>query len=149
MALVRYDPWRNLTDLQNEMNRLFANRLQEPDEANSVLAGEWIPPVDVREDSEQYVIDADVPGVDPNNVDVSLEGDTLTVRGERSQEREVGEASAGLKRSERIYGTFIRTFHLPESADADQVKARYNHGVLQITIPKADRAKAKKIKVQH
>ncbi len=149
MALVRYDPWRNLTDLQNEMNRLFADRLQEPEGPSSVLGGDWIPPVDVREDNEKYVIDADVPGVDPNNVDVSLEGDTLTIRGERSQEREVGEATGGLKRSERVYGAFIRTFHLPESADADQVKARYNSGVLQITIPKAERAKAKKIKVQH
>lgn len=149
MALARYDPWRDLSGLRDDMNRLFADRLQDPEGAGSVLGGEWMPPVDVREGSEQYTIEADLPGIDPKNIEVSLEADTLTIRGERFGEREVNAGDENLKRQERMHGTFIRSFHLPESADAEQVKARYDSGVLRITIPKAERAKAKRIKVQH
>jgi HSP20 family protein len=146
--MTAYDPWRNLSELQNEMNRLFADRLGDSGAAAEGPRSGWIPPVDIRERAEGYEIRVDLPGVDPQNVEVTLEGDTLTIQGHRSEEREVEGSAPQLRRRERIRGPFHRSFHIPDSADPDQVRARYDAGVLTVEIPKAERAQARRIEIQ-
>ncbi|HKJ71331.1 MAG TPA: Hsp20/alpha crystallin family protein [Gammaproteobacteria bacterium] len=147
MAIVRYDPWRTISQLQNEMNRLFDTRLGGDETAESgMVAADWRPAVDVQEDADRYLITADVPGVDPKDIEVSLENGVLTIRGERR--RESAEEEAGYKRVERVRGTFFRRFTLPDTADAEKVKAKSNNGVLEITIPKQAQGQPRKIEVE-
>jgi len=147
MAIVRYDPWRTISQLQNEMNRLFENQLGGDETTeNGMVAADWRPAVDVQEDANQYVITADVPGVDPKDIEVSLDNGVLTIRGERRQESEAEKAN--FKRVERVRGTFFRRFTLPDTADAEKVKAKSNHGVLEITIPKQEQGQPRKIEVE-
>ncbi len=152
MAIVRRDPVRGL---QEDMGRMLQDWFsdwpmrQGPFGATeSELGWTWSPTADVVEESGQYLVTMDIPGVDPKNIDISLEGDTLTVRGERSQERQVGQESESYQRRERFYGSFYRRFTLPDTADPDSVKAEYHNGVLKLTIPKQERARPRKISVQ-
>jgi len=147
MAIVRYDPWRTISQLQNEMNRLFEDQLggdETPE--NGMVAADWRPAVDAQEEANQYVITADVPGVDPRDIEVSLDNGVLTIRGERRRESE--EEQASFKRIERVRGTFFRRFTLPDTADAEKVKAKSNNGVLEITIPKQEKVQPRKIEVE-
>jgi len=147
MAIVRYDPWRTISQLQNEMNHLFEDQLggdETPE--NGMVAADWRPAVDVQEEANQYVITADVPGVDPRDIEVSLDNGVLTIRGERRRESE--EEQASFKRIERVRGTFFRRFTLPDTADAEKVKAKSNNGVLEITIPKQEKVQPRKIEVE-
>ena len=145
MAIMRYDPWRNLNQLQQEMNRLFESRLEGEDEGNGPLA-DWHPAVDVAENDDQYTITVDLPGVNPQDIDVTLEGDVLSIRGERREDH--NQDSGTIRRAERIRGTFFRRFTLPETADPENVAARSNNGILQITIPKQKLAQSRRIEVQ-
>jgi len=147
MAVVRYDPWRTLSQLQNEMNRLFESRL-EPEEGaeGGTVASDWRPAVDVQEDTNEYTITADLPGVDPERIEVSLENGVLTIRGEREEDN--SEAHGQYKRVERIRGTFFRRFTLPDTADAENVKAKSRNGVLAITIPKQTQRQPRQITVE-
>jgi HSP20 family protein len=147
MAIVRYDPWRTLSQLQNEMNRLFEDRMgTEEGGDNGMVAADWRPAVDVQEDANNYLITADIPGVDPRDIEVSLDNGVLTIRGERRQDNE--EEGGDFKRVERVRGTFFRRFTLPDTADAENVKAKSNQGVLQITIPKQAQGQPRKIEVE-
>lgn len=147
MAIVRYDPWRTISQLQNEMNRLFEDQLGSEETTDTgMVATDWRPAVDVQEDANQYLITADLPGVDPKDIDVSLDNGVLTIRGERRDESEQKEAS--YKRVERVRGTFFRRFTLPDTADAENVKAKSENGVLRITIPKQAEVQPRKIEVQ-
>lgn len=147
MALVRYDPWRTISQLQNEMNRLFENQMEGDETAEAgTVASDWRPAVDVQEDSSQYTITADLPGVDPEAIEVSLENGILTIRGERHGETE--EERGSYKRVERIHGSFFRRFTLPDTADAENVKAKSRNGVLAITIPKQAQGQPRKITVE-
>ncbi len=142
--------------LQDEMSRLVENWLGPtaqqfglPETAPDLAAGAWSPTVDIVEESGQYLVTMDIPGVDPKNIDISLEGDILTIRGERSQERQIGRQEGGsYQRQERFYGSFYRRFTLPDTADPDSVKAEYQNGVLKLTIPKQEQARPRKIEVQ-
>lgn len=146
MALTPYRPWQSLSELQNEMNRLFS---AVPAEGGETGLTDWAPAVDISEDEQQYVIQADVPGVDPEDIEITMEGDTLRIQGERKEEKNVGEAEQGNRqRVERLYGRFLRTFTLPDTADAENIRARSNQGVLEITIPKVERAKPRQITVE-
>jgi len=147
MAIVRYDPWRTLSQLQNEMNRLFEDQLgSEEGTESGMVATDWRPAVDVQEDADQYLITADIPGVDPKDIDVSLDNGVLTIRGERADRTEDEQAS--FKRVERVRGTFFRRFTLPDTADAENVKAKSENGVLRISIPKQKEGQPRKIEVQ-
>lgn len=148
MALVRYEPWNLLNQFQKEVNRLFESRLgdlQEGDSSSIVTSG-WRPAVDIKEEENRFVILADVPGIDPKDIEVTMEGGVLTLKGERSTQTE--EEREGYKRIERARGTFYRRFSLPDSADAEGIKAKGKDGVLEIAIPKHERVQPRRIAVQ-
>lgn len=137
--LSNYQPWAVMRQLQRELSNAF----EDGDE--SVVTTGWIPAVDIREDKERFVIRADVPGVDPKNIDVSMENGILSIRGERSEISDID--SGEWHRIERTSGQFYRRFALPDSADADHIEAHSTNGVLEIVIPKQERVKPRKIAV--
>lgn len=146
MRLTRYEPW----GLLNQLSREFSNPYFPPktgEEKESVSASDWVPDVDIKEEENQFVICADIPGVDPKDIDVHMEKGMLSISGERSSETR--EEREGYKRLERARGTFLRRFTLPDTADADKISAKSNHGVLEITIPKHEKSVARKISVAH
>ena len=136
MTITRYSPWTQPTRFQDEMkqvfDRFFSND-EESDQSN-VVTSQWAPRVDVREEDKRFVILADIPGVDPKEIEVSMDKGILTIRGERKSE--VKDSNGKLTRIERSYGAFYRRFALPDSADADGISATGKHGVLEISIPK-------------
>lgn len=108
-------------------------------------ANAWFPPTDVVEDADGVRISVELPGIKPENVDVAVENRVLSIKGEKTQASE--QSSSRLHRYERSYGRFERTFHLPETVDADRIQAQYEHGVLTLTLPRAEQAKPRKIEV--
>jgi HSP20 family protein len=144
MTLVRYDPWNIFDQLRKEMDRAVT---REGDESGSVVTSDWSPAVDIKEDENGFTIVADIPGVDPKDIDVHMENGMLTIKGERESEKK--EEKEGYKRIERSYGSFYRRFSMPDSADADKIKAESKNGVLQITIPKQEKVQPRKISVDH
>ena len=145
MTLIRWNPARPLRTLavHDEMDRLIEGFLGHP---SGSAAAPLTMPVDIEETPEAYVLRADLPGFSQKDVKVSLAGDTLTLRAERK--RETGPATAQVHRSERIHGTFERTFTLSDPVRGDQVKAAYKDGVLEIRVPKAEEARVREIEVQ-
>jgi len=114
--------------------------------APTETVGSWLPPVDIEEESDRVVLRAEIPGVSRDDIDVSVENGTLTLRGEKKQERKIEAENA--YRLERFYGSFSRSFVLPTRINAERIKATYKDGVLEVVLPKAEEAKPKKIKVQ-
>ena len=146
MTVIRYEPGSLYNQLQNEINRLFESRSGPAGEDSStVVTSHWMPAVDIREEKDRFVLYADVPGVDPKDIEVTMENGVLTIRGERKLESE--EEREGYKRTERARGTFYRRFSLPDSADPERVSARGKNGVLEVTIPKHERVQPRKITV--
>lgn len=143
--LDRWEPFRNLGDIQGEMNRLFDNFFGRP---ATVTAGErmWAPLADMTEGKDEVVVSLELPGVREKDVSVSITGDILTVKGERRFERDLQEA--GYHRLERVYGKFERSLPVPVSVQADKVKATYRDGVLEIHLPKVEAVKPKDIKIE-
>ncbi len=147
MTVIRYEPGSLFNQLQSEINRLFESRLGPGGEDSStVVTSHWMPAVDIREEADRFVLYADVPGVDPKDIEVTMENGVLTIRGERKLEAE--EEREGYKRMERSRGTFYRRFSLPDSADPERVSARGKNGVLEVTIPKHERVQPRKISVE-
>ena len=148
MALVRYEPWNLLNQFQDEVNRLFESRLGDLNESDnsSIVTSGWRPAVDIKEEENRFVILADVPGVDPKDIEVTMEDGVLTLKGERSTQKE--EEREGYKRIERARGSFYRRFSLPDSANAEGIKAKGKDGVLEIVIPKHERVQPRRITVQ-
>ncbi|OGF09186.1 MAG: hypothetical protein A2W00_12355 [Candidatus Eisenbacteria bacterium RBG_16_71_46] len=148
MAIVRWSPLsgpRDLVSIQDEVNRLFDSFFTSTPLRRDVAAV-FTPAVDIEETPDEFVLRADLPGVDQKDVKVSLMGDTLTIRGERRQEHEAQEG--GLRRMERFYGSFERSFSLGTPVRNDKIKASYKDGVLQVHVPKAEEAKLREIEVQ-
>ncbi len=145
MALVRFQPFvDDFQALQERINRIFA------DTTFSRLGGEetigaWSPLCDIYEDGDDIVVKAELPGLDRNDIDVQVENNILTIRGERKREKEV--KSDNLYRTERSYGAFSRSFTLPVTVDTERIKAEYKDGVLHVTLPKLEEAKPRRIKV--
>jgi len=139
MAIKRYEPWGLglLSQLQKELDRSAAE--------GSTATAEWAPAVDIREENDRFVIHADIPGVKPEDIDISMENGVLTIRGEKKTEAET--EKEGYKRVERTYGSFYRRFSMPDTADSDAISAVSRHGVLELTIPKKDVVKPRKISV--
>jgi HSP20 family protein len=140
--MTRWEPFRDLARLQDEVNRLF-------DTGGLVRSGEsvgWTPACDIYEDEEAVSLKFELAGVDPKDVDVRFENGVLTVKGERKLEKE--ETRERYHRVERSYGTFTRSFSLPGTLDAERIKAETKHGVLTITLPKKPEAKPRAIQVK-
>jgi HSP20 family protein len=149
MTLTRWDPFRELTTLQDRVNRLFQDAWTGPSALHrgeeSLTSGSFVPPVDVYEDEHNVVLKMEVPGIDQKDIDIRLENNVLTVRGERKFEKE--EKEENFQRVERRYGSFTRAFTLPSTVDTESVNADYENGVLKITLAKRAEAKPKQIKV--
>jgi HSP20 family protein len=144
MPLIKYTPFADVEDFPNGL-RLFqdtVNRLM----SDQAATRPWAPLVDIFETDNELVLKADVPGVELKDIDIQLENDTLTIKGERKFEKE--EKNKGFHRLERSYGTFTRYFTLPDTVEGENVKADFQHGVLTVTLPKKEVAKPKAIKVQ-
>jgi len=142
-VLTRWDPFREFTTLQDRMNRLFRDNYGEGQEALSTST--FAPPVDVYEDEHNVTLKIEVPGIDEKDIDVQIENNLLTVHGERKFEKE--EKEENFRRVERQYGSFTRSFTLPNTVNPEQVQARYDKGILKIQLAKKAEAKPKQIKV--
>lgn len=147
MTLRRYEPWTGLNQLHNEMDRLFNRYTPQGSDDTAMSTCDWTPAVDVKEDDEQFLIQADVPGVDPKEIHVHMDKGLLTIEGKREDEKR--EEKEGYKRVERVYGSFMRRFTLPDTADANNIKAESKNGVLEIVIPKKAAEQPRRIKVEH
>ena len=149
MAIVRFDPFRDLVGLQERMNQMFDASFRGVSRTGGedwALGGSWAPAVDIYEHEGNIVLKAELPGVDPKDVDVRLENNTLTLCGERKIDNEVKQES--YHRVERAYGAFTRGFTLPSVVDQEKIKADYKDGVLKVTLPKREEAKPKQINIQ-
>src|SRR3979490_5778 len=141
-TLTRWEPFRGATSLQEQVNRLFSDVLERTGEQSSLPA--WAPAGDIYETEHELVVKADLPDVDPKDLDIRVENNVLTIRGERKFEKKVNEEN--YLRVERAYGSFARSFTLANSVNSDAIKADYQNGVLTLTIPKKEEAKPKQIK---
>jgi len=141
MSLVHHKPVNLFNQFNDEMNRYFS--LTRTGAANQ--EHDWVPTVDIREEDKQYLLTADIPGVNRKDIEITLEEGVLTVKGERNTETDVSEA--GYRRRERTHGTFMRQFTLPDTVNATSISATAKDGVLEITIPKQDKPEARKITV--
>ena len=145
MKMVRYQPWGMLEQLRREMDHLFESHASSDNEGSNIATSDWIPAVDIKETDNCFEIHADIPGVDPKDIEVHMEHGMLSIRGERKWENK--QEREGFKRVERARGTFYRRFSLPETANAEKISAKSQNGVLLITIPKQEKVQPKKIAV--
>jgi HSP20 family protein len=143
--LTRWDPLRDLATMQNRLNRIVREPYSPESPEEALTTTNFAPPVDIYEDEHSIVLKMEVPGIDEKDIDVRIENNTLTVHGERKIEKE--EKEENFRRVERQYGSFTRSFTLPSSVDTGQVSARYDKGILKISLAKKAEAKPKQIKV--
>jgi HSP20 family protein len=147
MALIRWEPARELATIQSEVNRLF-NTVFEPANGTSgspTAYRRWIPPMDLVEGDEEFVLRADLPGVNEEDVNIELDDNVLTISGQRKAEHE--ERKQGYYRLERSSGSFSRSLTLPDGVDADSVKASFDNGVLEVRVPKPEQRKPRKVTI--
>lgn len=146
MNLIKWDPFRELEDVSNSLNRFFRRSevRAEPDREIMKVV-DWIPSVDISETDTAYLIKAEIPDVKKEDVKVTMQDGMLTIQGERKQEKE--EKSKKFHRIERSYGSFVRSFRVPDDADESAVKAEFKDGMLNVTLTKSEKAKAKAIEV--
>jgi HSP20 family protein len=143
--LTRWEPFREFSPMEDRLNRFFRASFNPARPEEALTTTSLAPPVDIYEDEHKITLKIEVPGIDEKDIDVRIEGNTLTVQGERKLEKE--EKEENFRRVERYYGTFTRSFTLPGSVDPGQVSADYDNGVLKISLPKKAEAKPKQIKV--
>ena len=147
MGIVRWDPFQGLVSLQERMNRLFEQTLDRSrGEREVMVAGTWAPAVDIYETPDSIVLQAELPGLSKDDIDIQVRDNVLTLKGERRSEKEVKEGN--YLRVERAYGGFQRAFTLPAAVQADRIRAVFKDGVLDVSIPKAEEAKPKQIKIE-
>ncbi len=146
MTVVRYEPWALVNRLQKDIDRLFG-----VPHTTAADSGAWLPPVDIHEEANQFVLNLDLPGVDPKAVEITSEHGVLTIRGKRGDARREEarrEDAQGYRRVERITGEFLRRFSLPDSVDTQNIKAKSANGVLEVAIPKLAQVQPQRIAVQ-
>lgn len=142
-SVIRHHPLVNaLTDFEKEMQNIFRT---QADLGN--VQSDWLPAIDIKEEDKQYLIKADIPGIDPKDININIEHNVLSIEGEREKEHK--EQREGFMRYEREKGRFCRRISLPDSVDAEKISATSTHGVLEISIPKQSQRIAKKIEVTH
>ena len=143
MTFTRFEPWNYLDLLHRDLDRLVGDRRRSSDDDS---VADWTPAVDIIEEKERFVLRADVPGVRPDDVDVSMDNGILSVSGERHPIAR--DEESGVQRIERATGRFLRRFTLPETVDADGIAAKCTNGILEVTIPKAPEIQARRITVE-
>ncbi len=149
MTNLRYQqPWTLMHQLQNELENMLDARFPRQTASNteSAVSADWMPAVDVKEEDERFVLRADLPGVKPEDIQITSENGTLTVSGNRQTRTE--EEGNGFRKVERVAGRFYRRFSLPETANVEQIEATSNHGVLEISIPKQPQVQPRRIDVR-
>ena len=140
MSLIRYEPWSLVRRMRRDLDQLLAADRDRTADAR------WLPAVDIREEADRYVVRADLPGVDPKDIEITSENGVLEVRGERNLERR--ESGEGYRRVERVSGRFQRRFTLPREIAVDQIEARSSNGVLEVSLPKLAEAQPRKVTVE-
>src|ERR1700761_4795358 len=145
MALIRWEPVRELGTIQNEMNRLFNSFFDTPTVTNGAALRRWVPAMDLVETEGEYVLRADLPGMSEADVNIELDENVLTISGERKSEHE--ERKAGYYRVERSSGAFRRSLTLPEGVDPESVRATFDKGVLEVTVPKPEQQTPRKVQI--
>jgi HSP20 family protein len=146
MSMVRFDPFRDLSVLQDRMNRLF-NDAYNPRQSDDLMnRGTWTPAVDIYEVQGALVLKAELPDMRREDIDVSVENHTLTIRGERKLDNEIKQEN--FHRIERAYGSFVRSFSLPNTVDATKIVAEYKNGVLSVKLPVREEAKPRQIQIE-
>lgn len=145
MNITRYDPWRMMDEWRQDMDRTFP--LPHFDDTSYVVGGEWVPAVDIKEEDDRYVLHADIPGVKPEDIDITMEHGVLSIRGERKFEEK--EEKENYRRIERSHGIFYRRFTLPDNTDPEGITATGDNGVLEVVIPKTTESQFKRIEVKH
>jgi HSP20 family protein len=145
MAIVRWEPLREFATLQNEMNRLFGSVFDTPAQGNGGTMRRWMPAMDLVETGDHFVLRADLPGLSEEDVNIEVEERVLTISGERKAEQV--ENKDGYHRIERAFGTFSRSLTLPEGSNAEAVSASFDRGVLEVSIPKPEERKPRKISI--
>lgn len=148
MNTIRYQPWYPANGVHNDIKQVF-DRFLNSDESDQsdVVTSQWAPRVDIREEDDRFVIFADIPGVDPKDIEVTMEKGILSLKGERNAESKDGNGKNRFTRVERSHGLFYRRFALPDSANPEGVKATGRHGVLEITIPKRPETAPRRITI--
>ncbi len=149
MSLRNYEPWTLLDRFQEQLNQFGypARELANSDNDHSnVVTSHWRPAVDIKEEADRFLITADLPGVDPRDIEITMENGVLSIKGERKSE--VRDEKEGYKRVERVSGTFYRRFSLPDSADAERIEATGKDGVLEVSLPKHEKVQPRRIAVK-
>ena len=145
MTIVRYDPFRDLRTLQEEVNRLFSTNLTRGFGEEGIGRGAWNPSVDIYENKDNIVLEAELPGMNRDDFELSVENNVITLRGERQFEKK--DDSENYHRVERSYGSFTRSFTLPQTVTAEGATAEYRNGVLRVVLPKREETKARRIEI--
>jgi len=145
MPIVRWEPLRELSTLQNEVNRLFNTAFETPTTGNGGTLRRWMPAMDLVETDDHFVLRADLPGMTESDVNIEIEDTVLTISGERRAEHE--EKKEGFHRVERAFGSFARTLTLPKGVDPEAVAASFDNGVLEVRIPKPEVRKPRRISI--
>ena len=145
MTIVPYDPFRDLRTLQEEVNRLFSSNLTPSFGEEGIGRGAWNPNVDIYENKDQIVLEAELPGMNREDFELTVENNVITLRGERRFEKK--DDADNYHRVERSYGSFSRSFTLPQVVSGDGATAEYRNGVLRVTLPKREEAKARRIEI--
>jgi HSP20 family protein len=144
--IAPWRPFRELERMRKEMDRLWDSFFEERPIRKAEETGEWVPSLDVSETKNEIVVKAEIPGMGPKDIDISLSNDILTIKGEKKQEREEKEATYHF--IERSYGKFVRSIRLPGEVKSDKINASHKNGVLDITLPKSEEAKKKEVKIK-
>ncbi len=145
MSIIKYDPFRELKSLQDEMNRIFHSNFPAQFTHEDMASGGWSPSVDIFESEGEIVFEAELPGMKREDFEVSIENNVITLKGERRFEKK--DEADNYHRVERAYGAFTRSFSLPRSVSADNTTADFRNGVLRVSLPKKEEAKARKIEI--
>ena len=145
MNIVTWDPYRELSTLQDRVNRIFGGGLPRRERDEEMSMGAWVPPVDIVEEKDRILLTAELPGFQEKDIQIQMEGGVLTLRGERRSEAE--KEGRTFHRMERSYGQFVRSFTLPNNVDRENIKATFHNGLLEVELPKREEAKPRQIKI--
>jgi HSP20 family protein len=145
MALLRYEPWNTMERLHRQIYQVFGDTFATP-AANAEATVEWAPAVDIHEEPDRFVVQADLPGVESKDLNVTADNGVLTISGQRRSEQR--EQHKGLSRLERVAGSFLRRFTLPENVKTDDIRARHANGVLEVTIPKVQAPEPRRVAIE-
>ena len=149
MTLTSLEPWSLLDRFNQQLNQLgYSDKALSSNDSDysNIVTSHWRPAVDIKEEADRFLITADLPGVEPKDIEITMDNGVLTIKGERKSE--VRDEKEGYKRVERVSGTFYRRFSLPDTADAERIEAKGNHGVLEVTLPKHEKVQPRKIEVK-